>query len=344
MKILFLCSGFNGLTQRAWLALDRLDHQVMIAATEDPLEMERAVDQYQPELIVATYLKARIPESIWANHTTLIVHPGIPGDRGAASLDWALLRGETIWGVTILQAVDKMDAGPVWTYQLFDCPVSSKACLYRHEVTQAATEALLEAVICFQRGNYLPVHPGNLELEKLGRFNRKPTRTELDFEWTDSAASIFLKCLSADSDPGLLIHLGDQSYLAFGAQLESQLTGTPGEILADQTGAVCIACGDGAIWFSHLREIGDQQIKLPASMILRDQLEDIVELDFDPFGEQDQSDFKDIYCKMEDDIAFIHFEVYNGAMGADVCYRLRDVIREAKQRGANMLVLMGGQD
>jgi putative two-component system protein, hydrogenase maturation factor HypX/HoxX len=36
-------------------------------------------------------LKTEIPEAVWKNTKSLILHPGIKGDRGPSSLDWAII-------------------------------------------------------------------------------------------------------------------------------------------------------------------------------------------------------------------------------------------------------------
>ena len=63
----------------------------MIASSEEI--MLEAVEREHPDLIVAPMLKQVIPASIWQHHTCLIVHPGIKGDRGPSSLDWAISMG-----------------------------------------------------------------------------------------------------------------------------------------------------------------------------------------------------------------------------------------------------------
>jgi putative two-component system hydrogenase maturation factor HypX/HoxX len=64
-------------------------------------------------------LKKPIPEAIWRRHTCIIVHPGIKGDRGPSSLDWAITLGEKTWGVTNLQANAEIDAGAIWASRNF---------------------------------------------------------------------------------------------------------------------------------------------------------------------------------------------------------------------------------
>ena len=62
---------------------------------------EKAVDMFQPDVLLAPFLKRRIPESIWRRVVCLVVHPGVPGDRGPSALDWALMRGDTLGGDTV---------------------------------------------------------------------------------------------------------------------------------------------------------------------------------------------------------------------------------------------------
>ena len=172
MKILLITTSFNGMSQRAWVELDRLNHQVKVHIATTQQNMLNAVSNYQPELIIAPYLKSVIPESIWKNYTCLIIHPGIVGDRGSSSLDWAILNNETEWGVTVLQATHKMDAGPIWSTATFLMRNVSKSFLYRHEVTQAGMKALLEAVKKFEEKNFIPQSPGEIDISHKGKWNR----------------------------------------------------------------------------------------------------------------------------------------------------------------------------
>ena len=68
------------------------------------------------------------------------MHPGIRGDRGPSALDWAVLDGETQWGVTVLQAEAGMDAGPVWAWREFPLRDATKGQPVSQRVTAAAVE------------------------------------------------------------------------------------------------------------------------------------------------------------------------------------------------------------
>ena len=146
LRVLFLVSAHNSLSQRAWIALTELGHEVTVAVVDSAAAMEAAVGGHRPQLIVCPILKKMIPESIWAKHRCLVVHPGPRGDRGPSSLDWAIELGMREWGVTVLEASGEVDAGDVWATRRFPTREVGKSSLYRHEVRRAAIEALVEAM------------------------------------------------------------------------------------------------------------------------------------------------------------------------------------------------------
>src|SRR4051812_7764233 len=131
MRVLFLVTAHNSLSQRAQIALTELGHEVTVAAVDSGEAMEAAVAAHRPELIVCPILKTFIPESIWANHRCLIVHPGPRGDRGPSSLDWAIEDGMAEWGVTVLEAAEEADAGDIWATRNFRTRAVGKSSLYR---------------------------------------------------------------------------------------------------------------------------------------------------------------------------------------------------------------------
>ena len=113
-----------------------------------------AVSRDAPDLIIAPMLKIAIPEEVSSRHLCLIVHPGIRGDRGPSSLDWAIANDERSWGVSILEAAPEFDAGPIWASHEFalDARPPAKSSLYRGPVTEAAVRGVLEAIARIEFG------------------------------------------------------------------------------------------------------------------------------------------------------------------------------------------------
>ncbi|MGH8236389.1 MAG: hypothetical protein ACREXP_05125 [Steroidobacteraceae bacterium] len=65
MRILLLCSAFNGLTQRAWIELRAKGHEVTLQLAGDEKVIREAVAAVDPELIICPFLRERVPAEVW---------------------------------------------------------------------------------------------------------------------------------------------------------------------------------------------------------------------------------------------------------------------------------------
>src|ERR1700732_406770 len=76
MRILFLTSAHNSLSQRLWIELGELGHEIRVCVAATGEAMIAAVSREAPHLIIAPMLKIAIPAEVWSRHLCLIVHPG----------------------------------------------------------------------------------------------------------------------------------------------------------------------------------------------------------------------------------------------------------------------------
>ncbi len=343
MRILFLTHAFNSLTQRLFVVLREQGHTVSVEFDIHDAVAIEAVELFRPDLIIAPFLKRAIPAAIWRRHVCLIVHPGIPGDRGPSSLDWAILNREPHWGVTVLQANAEMDAGDIWASSAFPLRVASKASLYRNEVTQAAVEAVLRAVAHYQRGDFLPQPQQAAELPGQPRPPMRQQDRAIDWQRDDSA-TVLRKIRSADGFPGVRDTLYGREVYLYDAQPESTLRGAPGTPggtpIARSGPAICRATVDGAVWIGHLRDPqGEHPFKLPAIHVLGDAVAQLPEISADA-----ETGYREIWYEQRDQVGYVHFPFYNGAMSTAQCERLREAYVAARARDTRVIVLMGGAD
>jgi putative two-component system protein, hydrogenase maturation factor HypX/HoxX len=348
VKILFLTSAHNSLSQRLLIELTERGHCVHVTiATSDDAMLE-AVKESEPELIVAPMLKVAISEAICSNYVCMIVHPGVIGDRGASALDWAITNKETAWGATVLQADAEWDAGPIWASRSFPMPTTpiSKSALYRAEVTEAAVEGVLEAVEKFQSRCFCPEALDYSRLSVRGRL--RPTMCQKDraIDWAgDDADTIVRKINAGDSAPGVLDSLFGTPFFLYGAHNEDRLRGASGQPIAQRYGAVCVGTVDGAIWISHLKAKAGGPLaglKLPAALALGQSARRIPSSL--PELPSDYRTFQEIRYSEEGDVGRLYFNFYNGAMSTAQCYRLRDAFLYARSRPTRVIELLGGRD
>jgi enoyl-CoA hydratase/carnithine racemase/methionyl-tRNA formyltransferase len=304
MKILFLCTAHNSLSQRLYLAL-KSSHDVTIEYALSDSLMISAAQLAKPDLIVCPFLTARVPKEVYNNYLTLIIHPGPPGDAGPSALDWLLMGddgsvedskklleylgqdsrpGRSHWGVTILQAIEQFDAGPIWAFEQFPINIDqvglTKSELYRGPVSRAAILAGITAIKRIQQaagsGPVLPSLKANPDYRILsvsaqvpfqgGKTHDRPLlkAAQRDFDISrHTAKQISRRIRCGDSQPGSLSKIFGQNLYLYGGIIEECPNGPnpgafpaagPGTIIAVRNDAVCIQTCDGrGIWITHIR-------------------------------------------------------------------------------------------
>ena len=341
MRILFLCHAFNSLTQRLYVELRAVCHEVSVEFDINDSVAIEAVALFKPDLVIAPFLKRAISAEIWRNHSCLIVHPGIRGDRGPSALDWAILNQESHWGVTLLQANAEMDAGDIWGSYEFEMSDSTKASLYHNQVTEAAVAAVLVAVVNFEDESFTPEPLDYSKPDVVGKLRPLMQQSDRAIDWlNDDTETVLRKIRSADGFPGVADKLFERQVFLYDGHWEKTLTASPGKVIARCGGAICRATVDAAIWIGHLRDKAFKHpFKLPAVKVLSKEIDTLPEIIAD-----ENTGYRDIWYEEEGDIGYLNFPFYNGAMGTDQCQRLREEYVKACQQNTKIIVLMGGPD
>ena len=337
LKILLLVSAFNSLTQRVYCFLKENGHQVSVQFSIDDESMINAVEEFEPQIIFSPYLIKKVPKAIWEKVPVIVIHPGPLGDRGASSLDWAVFKDESTWGVTALQANDEMDAGDIWATSNFNMRKTSKASLYRKEVSEIALLHVKSVLENLKKEDYLPIPQ-----KELKEIHNSLTQKHRSIDWSrDKVTDIIRKINSSDSHPGVKDEiLGVECYL-YGVHSESTLKGKPKEILAKRDGAICLGCVDGAVWISHLKE--PNSFKLPATYVLKQKLKGVKEVRIPLYINPDLETFKEITFEKIGKVGYLGFDFYNGAMSSEQCIRLKYAV-ETLSEEVEILVLKGGEN
>lgn len=334
MRILLLCHGFNSLTQRLFCDLTAAGHEVSVEFDINDAVTEEAVGLYKPEVLIAPFLKRAIPATVYENLQCFVVHPGPPGDRGPNALDWAVLDNAETWGVTVLQAVAELDAGPVWASRSFALRPASKSSLYRNEVAEAAVSAVFEALGKFECGQF----PEQIVEDA---FYWRPSVRQADrkIDWqNDETETVLRKIRSADGMPGLQDKVFGENVYLYDASLCREVLEDaiePGTVILRSGPAIALKTVDGAVWIGHVRKASGDAVKLPMTRSFAKQSSALPDV---PGG------YRDIAYEIIGDVGYLCFDFYNGAMGTDDCRRLLRAFRTAVASDAKVLVLMGGLD
>ncbi|MDD2356970.1 MAG: hydrogenase maturation protein [Thiovulaceae bacterium] len=346
MRILIISTVLNSLTQRIFCEMKDSGHIVSVQFAINDELMQNAVKSFHPDIVICPYLTKFIPESIYSNIPTFIVHPGVLGDKGPHSLEHAIFDEKDEWGVSIIRANNEFDGGDIYALENFPMRDTKKASIYRQEVSMAASKAIKKLLKNLQNNSFESIKQLPTPMHK------KITSLERAIDWEkDTTKKIIQKINASDSFPGVPDELLEVKCYLFGAHSESlendenlrnlAKNAKLKEIFAKRDGAVCIKTIDGAVWISHLKEV--LKFKLPATYVLKEKLKGIKESRIPLIMESHRETFYEIYTEIKGEVAYLYFDFYNGAFSSEQSIRLKYAV-EFLQEHCKVLVLMGGKD
>jgi putative two-component system hydrogenase maturation factor HypX/HoxX len=341
LRILLLCSAFNGLSQRVWIELREAGHEVTVELATSAAAMVSAVSTFEPDLIICPFLRERVPREVWDRYRTIIVHPGPKGDRGPSSLDWAILTGERRWGVTALQAVEEMDAGPIWATRTVTLPSTAprKSALYNGPIADAALDVVREVVVKATDPTFRPEPLEYGRPDVIGRLRPAMRAADRRFEWSGSTTSVLRAIRAADGSPGARTTLAGEEVAVFDAHPGPAIAARPGTIVRRRHGSILVRTGDGGVWLGQVRT--DGSTKLPAAIALAHHLHGVPE-ELSTVQSAREHIHTEISYRRHGVVGVLGFDLYTGAMSTGHCRRLAAAFRHAASQPTRVLVLRGG--
>src|SRR6267378_420293 len=172
------------------------------------------------------------------------VHPSLlPGLRGAAPVEWAIIRGLETTGVTIMQLDPRMDSGPI----LHQIPHPIEPDVTGGELSahlaEVGAQALVETLAMMEQGDR-PPQPVPQDESRV-TFAPKLTREVARIDWTKDARAIGCLIRGLDPRPGAWTELNGAEIKLFNPKVNETPfpgTGAPGEVLSTD-GSLVIATG-----------------------------------------------------------------------------------------------------
>ena len=208
------------------------------------------------------------------------VHASIlPELRGAAPIHWAIARGDTRTGITIMRMAEGMDSGPI-LHQV-EVPITqtdtSTELTSRLAATGAA--ALIEALALFELG---AIEEREQDHDK-ATFAPKVGRGVARIDWARSADEVARHVRAMDGVPGAWTTLDGQPVKLFRPRVERPSfdadpawpavgVAQPGEIvdaLAGTGRGLGVATADGAVWFTEVQPPGKRRMDVDAWLLGR---------------------------------------------------------------------------
>jgi len=249
---------------KAWA----LDHGLDIRDPEKPSEVEiEWVQDQQIELsLVMAYghiLKKKLldtpPGGSWNFHASLL-----PKHRGASPIESAILAGDSETGVSLMQIIPKMDAGPVLDVERVLITEEDTSPTLREKLSQACCPLISRNLPQLLDGTANPTSQDESQVTYCSKIHK--SHGQLDF--TKTAQQIHQQVRAYTPWPGSYFDLNDiRIKVAQPQVLTSPTSASPGTILQADASGLQVATSEGTINFQQLQRPGGKM--LPAADFFR---------------------------------------------------------------------------
>jgi len=183
------------------------------------------------------------------------VHPSLlPELRGAAPVEWAILRGLENTGVTIMQMTAGLDSGPILLQLPHRIPNDVTGGELSVHLAEMGAQALVEALALMEQDMLRPTPQDETRATYAPKISRETAR----IRWDAGPDAVLRATLALDPRPGAWATLDGQEVKLFRARV-GEGGGRPGTVLKTDD-RLLVAAGDGAVVVEEVQPTGKSRM------------------------------------------------------------------------------------
>jgi methionyl-tRNA formyltransferase len=232
----------------------------------DPQFLE-TLRNWRPEIIIVVAYGRILPPSILelAPRGCLNVHYSLlPKYRGAAPAAWTIIDGESNAGVTTMQLVEKMDAGPIYLQESVAMEPDETTGTLQEKLTPIGARLLRNTLSQLKEGTIRPREQD----ESAATFAPMLKKEDGLIDWNLPAAAIERRVRGLDPWPGCYTLFGTKMLKVHRAKVISvEQKGTPGDIVRADAGGFWVATGAGTLALEEVQL--ENKKRLPGSEFIK---------------------------------------------------------------------------
>lgn len=218
------------------------------------------VKELNPDVIITLAYGQIVPQGLLdiPKYGCLNLHGSLlPKYRGAAPIQYALINGDKVTGMTLMEMVKAMDAGKMYAKKEVIIDEEDNATTLFDKMAVAAKDLILEKLPLYIDGEL----PGEEQDESLVTFcpTIKPEQEKLSLDYGVNQMLGWIKGLS--DHPGAYLLLDNQKFKIYKAKIySSNVTGEVGKIVqADKRGLI-LQCKDGELALLEVQKEGKKRM------------------------------------------------------------------------------------
>ena len=204
------------------------------------------VEELKPELIVVAAYGKILPEEILnaPQYGSINVHSSIlPKYRGAAPINWAILNGEDVTGVTIMYMAKELDAGDIILCRETAIDPDEDALTLTTRLAELGADALSEAV------NRLADGTATRTVQDHSAYTYAPMldRNLSPLDFTKPARQLHDQVRGLIPWPCASMTLGEKPVKVYRTAIGGDTAAGAGKIVEAGKKGLSVACGDGKV-------------------------------------------------------------------------------------------------
>ncbi|MBT8041953.1 MAG: methionyl-tRNA formyltransferase [Pontiella sp.] len=223
-------------------------------------ESVAALAALKPDLLVVVAYGQYIPSTIiqLAPMEAINVHPSLlPKYRGSAPIQWAILNGDRVTGVSIIYLAQKMDAGDILKQETYPIDPDDTSAELHDKLAKFGAGLLLNAIDDIRNDCASRIAQDDSEAIEI----RKLTKDDGEIDWSLPAENLRNRIRAFNPWPGSFCMLSNGEPLkVWKAQIEPG-DGRPGEVLDDH---LLIATGSAALRLEEVQPFGKKRMAAAA--------------------------------------------------------------------------------
>ena len=212
----------------------------------------------EPDLMVVAAYGLILPQNVLdiPTHGCLNVHASVlPRWRGAAPIQAAILGGDEVTGISLMEMEAGLDSGPVFHIEMIDIKDDETAGEL-HDRLAALGGSILA-------GKLDDIIAGRIEAqeqdESLVTYAPKIEKRDAEVDWTVSAADAARRVRAYNPFPGAYFFAGEHRIKLWRATPVDGVA-RPGTVLQADRDAIIVACGKGALRLDELQLPGKRRV------------------------------------------------------------------------------------
>ncbi len=228
-------------------------------------EAVREIQKYNPDIIVVAAYGRILPKEILTipKYGCVNIHASLlPKYRGAAPIQWAILNGEKITGITIMQMDEGLDTGDILMQKEVNIENKETADSLFDKLSETGAGLITEAIDKIEKGEITPVPQPE---ESPTPYSRMIVKEDGLIDFTDDAETIERRVRGFNPWPGAFCFMDGSSVKIWDADIVTENSiYSPGTVSKADKTALLVQTGKGQLKINSLQLQGKKRMDFDA--------------------------------------------------------------------------------